>query len=358
MPGGDIRVAVFGNGFARNVVLPCLRHVPQMRVVGIASPNVERAGETARAFGIEHVAGDHRAVLDAARPDLVFVVTPPHRHHEQALDALAAGAHVVCEKPTAMSATESAEMLAASRAAPGRLALLDHELRFDPRRAALMRCVRDGALGELHHGTYTVTSSGRRNAAAPWTWWSDRAQGGGALGALGSHAVDALRSYMGDVVAARGVLHTWTTHRLDAAGAPRAVTADDYALASLRFASGAIGTIHFSTVEGERVHRITLAGAKRSARWEEQRPLLLEDDDGAMRDVDVTDDLPPSSALDIPDTDWSRCFLRYAREIAAAIGAGRDSVPGASTFHDGHANQQVLDAIRRSAEEDTWIGVS
>lgn len=354
---GDIRVAVFGNGFARSVVLPCLRHVPAMRVVGIASPNVARARETAQAFGIAHAAAEHREILDRTRPDLVFVVTPPHRHREQSLDALAAGAHVVCEKPTALNAAESADMARAAESTPGRLALLDHELRMDPRRRALLDRVRAGDLGDVLHATYTITSPGRRDSSSPWTWWSDRTQGGGALGALGSHAVDALRSYAGEVTAARGALHTWTTERRDATGAMRAVTADDYAVASLRFASGALGTITFSLVEGERVHRLTLAGTKRTARLDEQRPLAVEDDAHVMRDVAVPDELPSSEQLGIPDTDWARNFLRYGRAIAGAIAGGAAEIPGAATFRDGHANQQVLDAIRRSAEEDRWIAV-
>jgi len=65
-----IRVALFGNGFARTVILPCLRNVPEMSVVGIASPNLERAQATAREFGIEQVSADHRELLKSAKPEL------------------------------------------------------------------------------------------------------------------------------------------------------------------------------------------------------------------------------------------------------------------------------------------------
>ena len=273
----DVRIAIFGNGFARGTMLPALRHVPGAHVVGIASPSRERVEATAREFGIEHVATDHRAVLEAARPDLVLVVTPPHRHAEQAIDALEAGCHVVCEKPTALDASEAARMCAAAARHPRQLALLDHELRMHPHRVALRELVEAGRLGEVQHATYTISSPGRRDPQSPWTWWSDAAQGGGTLGALGSHAVDALRSYLGEVESVRGAVHTWTTERADpATGAPRAVTADDFAVAWLRFRSGALATMTLSLVEAERVHRLTLAGTRGAAHLEEQAPLRVQ----------------------------------------------------------------------------------
>ena len=349
-----IRVALFGNGFARTVMLPGLRHVPAMTVVGIASPNRERAAATAREFGIPHVAADHRELLQAARPDLVFVVTPPHRHLEMARDALAAGCHVVCEKPTALSAEESAGMLAAAKASPGRLALIDHELRFDPRRIALRKLVAGGTLGEVLHITYTIHSAGRRDPAQPWSWWSDQAQGGGMWGAVGSHAVDAVRVLAGEVDAVRGRLETFVKERPDSGGAMRAVTSDDFAAAWLLLRSGVRATMTLSAVEGDRRHELLVALARGAARLEEGRPLLVRDGSGEWREAANDGDLPPSAALGIPDTDWARCFIRFARAIAASIQEGKATVPGAADFHDGHRNQLVLDAGRRSAAHAEW----
>jgi predicted dehydrogenase len=353
-----IRVAFFGNGFSRTTMLPCLRHVEGIRLVGLASPNLERARATGLEFEIEQVASDHREILERTRPDLVFVVTPPHRHLEMSDDALTAGCHVICEKPTAMNQEESARLLAAARRAPDRLTLIDHELRMDPRRRALRDLVAEGRLGDIMHATYTLFSSGRRDPTLPWTWWSDRDQGGGAWGAIGSHAVDGLRVYLGEVESARGRLEALIKHRVDpASGDLRAVTADDFAAAWLRFQSGATATITISSVEGERRHQLTLAGTRGAARIDEQAPLLVLGEDGPWREIEIADELPGSAALGIPDTDWARGFLRYAREIVGAIREGRTEVPGAATFEDGHRNQQVLDAVRRSAATEAWSRV-
>jgi predicted dehydrogenase len=247
-------------------------------------------------------------------------------------------------------------MLAAAKAAPGRLALIDHELRFDPRRIALRELVNGGALGEVLHITYTIYSSGRRDPAQPWSWWSDQAQGGGMWGAVGSHAVDAVRVLAGEVDAVRGRIETFVKERHDPAhgGAMRAVTSDDFAAAWLHLRSGAHATMTLSAVEGDRRHELLVAMARGAARIEEGRPLLVREGSGEWREAATDDDLPPSAALGIPDTDWARCFIRFARAIAASIQEGRNTVPGAADFHDGHRNQLVLDAGRRSAAHAEW----
>jgi predicted dehydrogenase len=354
-----IRTAVFGNGFARSVILPCLRQVPDMRVVGIASPNIERARATATTFGIPDAAADHRQLLERTRPDLVLVVTPPHRHLEMVLDALDAGCHCVCEKPMALDASETARMVAAAGLHPHRLTLIDHELRFLPTRLALKRLVAEGALGRVLHADYTVRSPGRRDATLPWNWWSDRTAGGGALGALGSHAVDALRWLLGEVAEARGQLANFVRERIDpTCGRARTVTSDDYAAAWPRLTSGTLVTVTISTVEGERVHRLGLTGTEGSAEVTEQGPLRVGRGGDPLTEVRCYDELPPSAELGIPEADWARAFLRLARSLAARIRAGESSLPGAATFEDGHRTQLVLDAIRRSSESARWVAVS
>lgn len=362
-PRASIRTAIFGNGFARAVILPCLRHLPEISLEGLSSPNLERARQTAREFAIPRTAADHREILEQVRPDLVFVVTPPHRHEEMACDALQAGCHVICEKPMALDAGGSARMLAAARARPRQLALIDHELRFLPARRELKRLLREGSLGRCLRADYSLHTTSRRDPSAPWTWWSDAGQGGGILGAIGSHAVDALQVLLGEILAVRGTLHTFVSSRKDpTTGRPREVTSDDFAQATLAFSSGTLGSMTLSAVEGTRHHRLTLTGTDGTARVEEQGPLRILSGPGAReskpvaREIPLDDGLPPSGALGIPDTDWSRAFLLQAREVVRAILESRDSVPGAASFEDGHRTQQVLDAVRRS-HEGGWTEV-
>lgn len=361
-----IRIAIFGNGFARTTILPCLRHVEGARVVGIASPSIDRARETATAFGIPVAAAEHREILASCSPDLVFVATPPHRHREMAIDALRAGCHVVCEKPTALDAGESRAMRDAARASGGRLAWIDHELRFLPTRVALRERIAGGHCGTIVKAEYLLHSPGRRDPSLPWSWWSDADRGGGALGAIGSHAIDALRVLMGEVVEARGWLETVHRARRDPrSGETRPVTSDDIACAWLRFSSGAMATITISTVEAARAHRILVTGSSGSAALDEQGPLWFTADGKSWSEVPVVDELPSSDALGIPDTDWARAFIRLARAAVATIRAGRTAYPGApprpvpdaATFEDGHRTQLICDAIRLSAASGGWTHI-
>ncbi|MCC7143348.1 MAG: Gfo/Idh/MocA family oxidoreductase [Candidatus Eisenbacteria bacterium] len=354
-----VRLAIFGNGFARTTALPCLRHVPEIEVVGIASPNRARVEETARQFGIPQASDDYRQILRDAAPNLAFVATPPHRHLEQSIDALKAGCHVICEKPTAMSGGESRAMLEAAVAHPDRLTLIDHELRFDPRRRHLRNLIAAGELGEIWRAEYTLSSPYRRDPENPWGWWSDRHQGGGAWGAIGSHAVDTLRWLLGEVDAARGALHVLHRERRDPeSGEMRLVTADDLATASLKMRSGALAEVSISLIEVERRHEIVINGSRAAARWREQGPLeLWRSRERGWETIEVPDELPPSGGLGIPDTDWARCFLRLMRAVARTLTAGEAQLPEAASFRDGHRNQLVLDAVYRSSEEARWRGI-
>ena len=350
----SVRIVVFGQGFARSVVLPCLRHVPGAQVVGMASPSLARLRETAAAFGVAAVSDDHREILDRTRPDLAIIATPPHRHAEQAIDALRAGCHVLCEKPMALDSAEAGRMVEAAAARPDRLALIDHELRLLPARVRLAQLVADGELGRLQRLEYFMHSSFRRRPEQPWSWWSDAGCGGGMLGALGSHAVDALRRLGGEIVEVRGRLETGAPARPDpATGVPRPITADDVAEAWLRFASGAQGTFLLSALEAERIHRLTLSGTEGWAQLEEQRPLRVARRDMEPQPVEIPEELPSSSELGIPDTDWARAFLRLARALVSAIAEGGD-LPAAASFADGLAVQRVLDAVRISAAREAW----
>ncbi len=354
-----IRVGILGNGFARQVVLPCLRHVEGVVLAGIASPDIARARETAAAFGIDGAWADHRELIAMAAPDLVVIATPPHRHAEMAIDAIRAGCHVICEKPTALSGAESSRMLAAARAARGRLAIIDHELRLHPGRRALGRLIADGKLGEIQHAAYVLHSPARRDKNLAWNWWSDLSQGGGALGAIGSHAVDALRVILAsEVTEVRGFLHTFVRERRDPkTDSMRPVTSDDLACAWLRFASGALAEISISMVEGPRLHRIQVAGSEGVACIDEQSPLRSAIGREGWGEEPVVWDLPPAADLGIPDTDWARAFLLLAREVAGALRRGEPMIENAATFEDGHRNQLVLDAIRRSSEGADWVRV-
>src|ERR671916_1622980 len=119
-----INIGIIGAGFARTTQIPGFRACRGARVVSIASGHRENAEKVAREFGIEHVAGHWREVVERDDVDLVSIVTPPATHMEMALAALAAGKAVLCEKPMAMTAYEAGAMRQRA-GGKGGLALID-----------------------------------------------------------------------------------------------------------------------------------------------------------------------------------------------------------------------------------------
>jgi len=358
MSDRPIGVGILGSGFARSTQIPCFQATPGMAVTAVMSRDRSRARALADEFGIAGAYDDLDALLQDPQVDLVAVSTPPHLHLPQTLAALRAGKHVLCEKPTALHGGEAAEMLAAAKAS-GKLHLLDHELRFHPRRRAFGARVKSGFVGRLYALDFRTAGAFRLDPLRPWSWWSDAAQGGGVLGALGSHAVDAIRSWFGEVAEARGDLRTVIATRPDPAGGVKTVTADDYAVAWLRLAGG--GEVNLSLNAAAREEpwtRIVAHGDKGSLLLDEANRLWTRGQTDAAWSEEETPDAPvPPEGSRVPDSVWARAFLAYAAAIRDAIHAGKAEVQGAATFEDGLKNQLVLDAIRESSRRASWVTV-
>ncbi|HYY96121.1 MAG TPA: Gfo/Idh/MocA family oxidoreductase [Pyrinomonadaceae bacterium] len=357
-----IGIGVIGTGFARSTQLPAFRACAGARVVAVASGHRENAESVAREFGIPVVASDWREVVRHADVDLVCITTPPVTHAEMALAALDAGKAVLCEKPMALNAEETEAMRRRARSA-GRLALIDHELRFLPARRRMREMIRGGEIGRVRHAKFLFRSDSRAAADAAWSWWSDERAGGGALGAIGSHAVDALHWLLGAQVShVSASLAAHVRERRDpASGEARAVTSDDEASLLLNFAEAetterATGTICLSMTEAGRAeHSVSVFGSEGALRIEGAGRLFrARVGAGEWREVE-TEAAPLAEGL--RDNEWSRGFTVFARELVAALAEGRTSVDGAATFDDGHRTQLVLDAARAAHESGCRVTV-
>ena len=200
--------------------------------------------------------------------DLVSIVTPVVTHCEMTLAALDAGKAVLCEKPMAMNADEAKLMMERAQAA-GVLALIDHELRFLPGRLKLREFLRHGDIGKVRHAQLIFRSDSRADVNRPWNWWSDVKQGGGALGAIGSHVIDGFRWLLdAEVSEVFCSLATHVRERKDEQGKVRDVTTDDEANLLLQFGDGeltegATGNVSMSLVEaGASEHQIEFFGSR------------------------------------------------------------------------------------------------
>ena len=352
-----VRIGIIGAGFARTTQIPGFKNCEGAKIVAIASAHREHAEEVAREFDIPNVEDDWRGVVARNDIDLVSIVTPVVTHCEMTLAALDAGKAVLCEKPMAMNADDARRMLESAQA-KGVLALIDHELRFLPGRIKLQEHLRQGKIGKVRHARLVLRSDSRADVNRPWDWWSDITQGGGALGALGSHAIDGFRWLLGTEVSnVFCQLMTHVAERKDNAGQVREVTSDDEANMLLRFGDGeltqgATGNVSLSVVEaGKPNHCLQVFGARGAYLIEDNQ---LWHSDVGDRDWKKLQTDAGELAAGMSDNDWSRGFTAFAKEIVAALREARTTVAGAATFADGYRTQIVLDAARRSNERGCW----
>jgi predicted dehydrogenase len=353
-----VRIGIIGAGFARSTQIPGFKNCEGAQVFAIASGHRKHAAEVAREFGIPHVESDWRALVARDDLDLVSVVTPVVTHCEMTLAALDNGKAVLCEKPMAMNADEARRMTERARAA-GVLALIDHELRFLPGRIKMRELLRNGEIGKVKHAKLTFRSDSRADVDRAWNWWSDIKQGGGTLGAIGSHVIDGFRWMLGtEVSEVFGRLATHVRQRKDHEGKTREVTTDDEANLLVEFADGeltegATGNVSLSMVEaGAPLHRLEIFGSDGSLRVEEGGELRQSKIGDNQWHLVKTD--RGELARGIRDSGWARGFTACSQKIVNAMQSGETTVDGAATFQDGYRTQLVLDAARRSHSGGCW----
>lgn len=354
-----IRIGVIGAGFARTTQIPGFKNCEGARIVAIASAHREHAEEVAREFDIPNVESDWRSLVVREDIDLVSIVTPVVTHYEMTLAALDAGKSVLCEKPMAMNADEARRMSERAHEA-GVMALIDHELRFLPGRIKMRELIQSGAIGKVRHAALTFRSDSRADPNRSWNWWSDEKQGGGALGAIGSHVIDSFRWFLETEIS--GVSANLATHireRRDHDGRVREVTTDDEINMLLRFADGeltegATGNASMSLVEsGKPEHRLEIFGSTGALMIEDNGELWQSNvGDGQWARVEVRGG---ELAAGMRDSGWGRGFTIFSRKIVEALRAGETTLEGAAaTFADGYHTQVVLDAARKSFEKGCW----
>lgn len=352
-----VRIGIIGTGFGQSAMLPGFRLAEGAEVVAICSGRRERAEAAARTHAIPLAFDNYREMLEHAALDLICVATPVASHAPMVLDAIGAGCHVLCEKPMALSAAEAEAMLMAARMA-GIIHVIDHELRFNPTRLRIAELIATGYLGRVYYVSIRNVSALRADPARAWDWWSERARGGGALGASGSHQVDLLRWWLGEVDEVSGQLETFVRARPDPAqgGALRTVDSDDQFSFSARLRGGAQAHVFVSYVAHHGgFNQIEIHGERGS--------LVLDHDErlwgrqaGAADAEDLTLADPLAGSAGLAPSIWARSFAHLAAELVAAIREER-APRGTASFEDGLRCQQVLDAVRRSHEERRWVTV-
>jgi predicted dehydrogenase len=238
------RIVIIGAGFITRV-----GHLPGYKaaganVVAICDMNELPAQKLAQQYGIPKVYSDWREMIETEKPDIVSVCVPNVAHREITLAALAAGAHVLCEKPLATSVADAREMFAAAKAA-GRRLMAAQNWRWDAGSRAINRIVETGDLGEVYYAEATAL---RRMGIPTWGVFHQAQHSfGGALLDVGVHMLDLAVWLMGNPEPVRVSAQTQrkfgtrpeVAKMMRSAWDPAKFDVEDFAVALVHFANGA-----------------------------------------------------------------------------------------------------------------------
>ena len=243
---------------------------PRMVVLGGRSEDAVRVA--AERLGWADVETDWRRLVARDDVDLVDIATPGDTHAPIAVAALAAGKHVLCEKPLANTVADAEAMVAAAAAHPDLVAMVGFSYRRMPAIQLARRLVAEGRIGTVRHVRAQYLQDWLADPQAPWVWRVDRERAGsGALGDIGAHVVDLAQFITGEVVSGVSALLETFVHERPVptelhglggsavVGAPmRPVTVDDAAAFLGRLSGGGLAVFEATRLAWGRRNQIRL----------------------------------------------------------------------------------------------------
>jgi predicted dehydrogenase len=320
-----VKVGVIGTGFGARVVAPIFAAVDGCEVVGVVSARDE-AGAT--------------ALARRADVDLICVHSPPFLHGRDVGVALEAGKAVMCDKPFGLDAQDAADMLDAATRGHA-VHLVNFEFRWQPARAVMRDAIARGDIGRVEHVHWFHLVNATRVPLRQYGWLFDAARGGGWIGAWGSHAVDSLRFFFGEVervVAAERRVDV--VERVDSNGIKHPCTAEDGLSATLVLDGGATVTLDSSFAAAASLPtRLTVYGDAGAIE-------VVGDERVTLFRADGTRDELRAPVRPAPGTDpHAAAMTPWAEAVRDSVRDGAPR-PGAATFADGHACDLVLEQLR------------
>jgi predicted dehydrogenase len=374
--------AIVGTGFIGPVHVEALRRLSRP-VVGILASSPEKGRTAAANLGIPKAYNSYEELLADPAVHVVHLASPNRLHFEQCHQALTAGKHVVCEKPLAMTAAQTAELVALAQRTPT-VAAVCYNVRFYPLCLEARQRIRTGQIGEVYHVTGSYVQD--------WLLydtdfnWRVLAEEGGALRAvadIGTHWLDLVQSITGlEVERVCADLRTVLPVRRRPAGSvetfqskttrasetiPIPITTEDYGSVLLGFRGGATGCFTVSQVTAGRKNclRYEIAGAKAALAWNSERPnelwlghrdqaneLLLRDPALLQPEVRPFTNYPGGHNEGFADT-----FKQLFRAVYGCIEGDEKTPQLFPTFADGHREVVLCEAILQSHREQRWVDI-
>jgi predicted dehydrogenase len=354
-----IGIGIIGTGFGQIVHIPGFQEHPDTEVVAIYHRDLWKAKQVADKFEVSFSCDRLSQLLANPRVDAVAISTPPFLHYEAAKAAIAAGKHVLLEKPITLNVSEAIELYRLSQQ-HGVTVAVDFEFRCVPHWQYFKDLLEQGWVGQKRLITVSWLVQGRADSKRAWNWYSQKSRGGGALGALGSHAFDYIHWLFGDVNRLSSQLSTSINARPDSDGNMHLVDADDTCNLLLELGDRTPCNISISTVTHRgRGHWVTVYG--------DRATLVL----GSPNLSDYVHGFSIQSAkpggelelLSVPSTyNFPKTytdgrlapFIAVCDRFVTAIQQNSSMSPG---LREGIYSQLLMDITHQSHQEAKWIGV-
>ena len=344
----SLRAAVVGTSFGARIHVPALREAG-FEVTALVGTDPERTARRAERLGVEHPCTSLGQALELGL-EAVSIATPPATHFPLASEALAGGCHVLCEKPFTLDAGQAAGLAEQAEAA-GLVGVIGHEFRWSPLQSIVEWALGEGLIGQPRLFV-SISFIGMLRSISMPDWWFDEARGGGWLGASGSHRIDALLQWFGEIEAVSATLPPLRDPALGV---------DDTFDLRCRLRSGVEASlIQSASAVGPGSSSTRILGTTGTL-WADGPGVRLAEEsgeaDGRLLDLPAGAELPnvdhlargalaEMTKMELPP------YVRLADAFREAIEA-RPAAPGPrpATFANGWHCMRALDAARASARQ-------
>ncbi len=376
------KAAVFGAGFVGRVHIEGIRRLGNVEVAALAASTDAKARALGDQLSIAVTSGDYRRILEDASIDAVHICTPNALHLPMAVDALATGKHVLCEKPLAVSTDAARQMAAAAEKAQRRNCTF-HNLRYYPMAQQMRRMREAGELGDILvvQGTY---SQDWLLYDTDWNWRVERKDNGPSrcMADIGSHWCDMAEHVTGVRISSlcadlntfhktrkrpKGSIETFAGKTLqpeDYIDTP--VDTEDFGAVVFRMENGARGAFTASQVSAGRKNRLSIEiyGTKGGVAWDQERPdelwighrnspnqVIVKDPSLLLPAARSYADLPGGHSEGYDDT-FKQVFRRFYASIEDPSAA-----PEYPQFLDGLRQLTILESEMESSQRRGWVDV-
>lgn len=334
-----LRVGVIGLGLGRMHLAGYLRN-DAVNVIGIADVDAVRLRQFAQQHEISHTFTSYRELLNL-KPDLVSVCLPNYLHAPATIDALKAGAHVLCEKPMAMNAAEAQRMVAVAQSNE-RYLMIALNNRFRTESQILRKLIEQDVLGDIYYAKTGWLR--RRGIPGAGSWFTQKAKsGGGPLIDLGVHMIDLTRWLIGNPapVSVTGAVYSKFGHTVQGP-----FDVEDLATALIKLEGGItlIAEASWASHVPSESAYVKLMGTKGGAEIIGDRLTVFTEMCGEL--VDITPAYQPRS--------WEDCL---AAEIAHLVECIQEGQTPMSTGEQGVAMMKILEGVYKSAEQEKTIKI-